>query len=279
MAEQRRHRQTMIAMAAIGVVVIVVAVLVIVKATGGGNNNTAGSGGNSTGGGVVSAAQYRQLTSPGVATLAAAAKHFHTADLVFPQVTSDPPITKSGKPEILFVGAQYCPYCATERWALVLALSKFGTFSHLGFIHSDNNASEAYRRVPTMTFYKSSYTSPYLTFVAKETETVSGATLQKLTPAQNSLVSKYDVTQQGTRGSIPFVYFNGKAVLIGAEYNPQPLIGQSYQSIIDQIAKGTTNLGASVQADAGAIVSDICHMTGGKPANVCSAFPTPLTGS
>src|SRR6202043_382420 len=37
-----------------------------------------------------------------------------------------------GKPEILYVGAEYCPYCAAQRWAVVTALSHFGTFSGLG---------------------------------------------------------------------------------------------------------------------------------------------------
>ena len=40
-------------------------------------------------------------------------------------VRIDPPrlLTNSaGKPEIVFVGAEYCPYCAAERWPIVMAL-------------------------------------------------------------------------------------------------------------------------------------------------------------
>ena len=33
-----------------------------------------------------------------------------------------------GKREILYVGANYCPYWAAERWAMVMELSQFGTF-------------------------------------------------------------------------------------------------------------------------------------------------------
>src|SRR5438876_6623085 len=36
-----------------------------------------------------------------------------------------------GKPVVLYVGAQYCPFCAAERWALVLALSRFGHWAGL----------------------------------------------------------------------------------------------------------------------------------------------------
>ncbi|HSR26568.1 MAG TPA: DUF929 family protein, partial [Candidatus Eisenbacteria bacterium] len=35
----------------------------------------------------------------------------------------------TGRPEVLYVGAEYCPYCAAERWPLIVALSRFGTFS------------------------------------------------------------------------------------------------------------------------------------------------------
>ena len=33
-----------------------------------------------------------------------------------------------GKPLVVFVGAEYCPYCAAERWVMVMWLSRFGTF-------------------------------------------------------------------------------------------------------------------------------------------------------
>ncbi len=36
-----------------------------------------------------------------------------------------------GKPEVLFVGAEFCPFCAAERWPLIVALSRFGRFTAL----------------------------------------------------------------------------------------------------------------------------------------------------
>ena len=50
---------------------------------------------------------------------------------------SSPSLSLDGKPEVLYIGAEYCPYCAAERWAMVQALSRFGTFSNLHFIHSN----------------------------------------------------------------------------------------------------------------------------------------------
>ena len=31
-------------------------------------------------------------------------------------ITSSSSLTLNGKPEILYMGAEYCPYCAAERW-------------------------------------------------------------------------------------------------------------------------------------------------------------------
>ena len=42
-----------------------------------------------------------------------------------------PPLVRGAKPEVLFVGLESCRFCAVERWGLVVALSRFGTFSHL----------------------------------------------------------------------------------------------------------------------------------------------------
>jgi uncharacterized protein DUF929 len=37
----------------------------------------------------------------------------------------------SGKPLIFFMGAGFCPYCASERWAIVRALNNFGSWQGL----------------------------------------------------------------------------------------------------------------------------------------------------
>ncbi|MBV8714829.1 MAG: DUF929 family protein [Chloroflexi bacterium] len=34
------------------------------------------------------------------------------------------------------MGVEACPFCAVERWALVLALSQFGHFDHLSLSQS-----------------------------------------------------------------------------------------------------------------------------------------------
>jgi hypothetical protein len=82
------------------------------------------------------------------------------------------PLTSGGKPEVLYLGADLCPSCAAVRWPLIVALSRFGTFSGLRTTRSAiaNGAGqhEPYPATPTWTFYGSRYASRYLTFTAVE---------------------------------------------------------------------------------------------------------------
>src|SRR5262249_52104601 len=68
----------------------------------------------------------------------------------------------NGHTEFFYIGGEFCPYCAAQRWAMINALSRFGTFSKLSQI-------QAYEyNVPTFSFYGSTYTSQYIDFVPKE---------------------------------------------------------------------------------------------------------------
>ncbi len=70
----------------------------------------------------------------------------------------------------LLRGAEYCPYCASERWPLVVALSRFGTWSNLAQTVS-GPAPELYPATPTFSFFGATYSSPYLAFQSVETAT------------------------------------------------------------------------------------------------------------
>jgi hypothetical protein len=100
-------------------------------------------------------------------------------------------------PEILYIGAEYCPYCAAQRWATIIALSRFGTFSGLGNMSSYSN--DVFPNTPTFTFVKAKYKSKYLVFKSVEEYTnylrrrrhILRA-LQKPTAQEIALISKYD---------------------------------------------------------------------------------------
>ncbi len=61
---------------------------------------------------------------------------------------------------VFFYGAEFAPYPAVQRWPLVLALSRFGTFHQLGIMQS--SPTTAFANLSTYTFWKVSYTSPYV---------------------------------------------------------------------------------------------------------------------
>ncbi|MHB1929255.1 MAG: DUF929 family protein [Acidimicrobiales bacterium] len=276
---QRQRRNTLLAVAAIGVVVVVVAVFVIVKVAGGGKTNVgtikSGTGAaHASGGTPLSTANYAKLTSPSLATLAAAAYHFHYSQLVAPSPIKSFPITTGGKPGIVYVGAEYCPYCATERWPMILALSKFGTFSGLTQIRSNTNdftpSGVNIHHLATLSFYGSTYTSRYLSFTSYELQNTNYKTLQTAPAKYLALSQKYE------GGGIPLVDLDGKVFVLGAEYDPGLLAGFDQQQIIDQVAAGTSTLSANIDANAGMIISNICKITGGRPGNVCHLFPKPV---
>ena len=82
-------------------------------------------------------------------------------------VQGQPPITIDGKtPAMLYYGAEYCPYCAAERWAITAALSRFGTWSDLKITASSHTDVDA--GTHTFSYHGATLSSPYLAFKAVE---------------------------------------------------------------------------------------------------------------
>ncbi len=180
------------------------------------------------------------------------------------------PLTANGKPEVLYMGAEYCPYCATERWAMAVALSRFGKFSGLHFIHS--SATDSPPSIPTLTFYKSTYTSKYVTFVPVETQKVNRAPLEHPTSAQTVLLSKYDNKPYvSVPGAIPFMDFGGKWIISGASYNYGVLQGQSWSHIAASLHNSSTAIAQGADGTANYFTAAICSLTRNQPGSVCSA--------
>lgn len=182
----------------------------------------------------------------------------------------------NGKPQFFYAGGDYCPYCAAERWAIIVALSRFGTFSHLDQIQSAEN------NISTFTFYHSAYNSPYIDFVPLELygnnvdSSGSYAVLQTPTADQQKLIDTYDAPPYSSSdGSIPFVDIANKYVLSGATYSLQVLFNSSSQSLSWQdIAKSLSNPGSPIAQNilgtANYITAGICMATQQKPGSVCN---------
>lgn len=180
-----------------------------------------------------------------------------------------------GKPVVLYVGAEYCPYCAAERWAMIVALSRFGTYG--GLNTTTSAANDVYPNTPTFTFRGATYTSDYIDFQAVEEygnqpQPEGGYNrLQTLTPEQQALLARYDAPPYtSTPGAIPFVDFANVYGLSGATYTNDVLVGRSWQQVSDALHQPGSAQAQAILGSSNLLTAAVCQATGRQPAQVCS---------
>jgi len=213
-----------------------------------------------------------------------------------PAPVAGPPLTAHGKPEVLYVATEYCPYCATQSWAMIVALSRFGTFTGLRTIRSAalNSAlaqtitDQVFPALDTWTFYGSGYTSKYLTFVPVETrsnvlvsrhanplEKNSYTALQRLTPAQQAIFAKYDNLR-----AVPFTDFGNRYALTGSSFDPGVLEHETWSQIAAELRNPHGIRGRSILGAVNYLTAAICQLTHDQPATACTpAVRSLLPGS
>lgn len=190
---------------------------------------------------------------------------------VAPMPAGVPPVESGGLPVMTYIGAEYCPYCAAERWPVTVALGRFGTFSDLGTTTS-GPPPEPYPDTPTVSYHGSSYTSDYLVFSSVETEDRFGNPLDTMTDQQQQLITTYDTEQYtGSNGGIPFVMVDNLYAWAGTTYDPGVLEGLSFDEIANELDDPTSPVAQQIGGAANQITAMICQATGNMPAEVCSA--------
>ena len=274
-AERRaaQRRRILIASGSIIAVVAIVVAFIVIKA----NSKPPASSASNGPTGAALASVVSDLTSVPTSTTDKIGDGGGQVNAKPKAVTGGTPLTANGKPEMLYMGAEYCPYCAAERWAMIQALSRFGTFSGLSTVHSSTTDSPA--NLSTFTFHGSSYTSKYLTFTPVEMQTNvldpstgNYPTLETPTAAQQALLTKYDAAPYTTQaGAIPFIYFGGKYVSIGASYDVTVLSGKSWDQIASALSDPNSAIAKAIGGTANHITATICKMTGNQPASACTA--------
>jgi hypothetical protein len=269
-AEQRKR--ILIASGSILVVIVIVVVFIVVKANS--KPSTASSTAAPTGSALTSVVD--KITSVPASTLNSVGTGGGAVSSP-PIKISGNALTANGKPEMLFMGAEYCPYCAAERWSMIVALSQFGTFSGLKTTHS--SSSDVYANTPTWTFVDSKFTSQYLTFTPVEMETniptsTGYTTLQKPTAAETALIEKYDAppyVSSSDTGAIPFVDFGNQSMIVGASYSPQVLSKLSWSQIATDLTNPSSAVAKGIDGTANYITAAICKMTNNQPASACTS--------
>jgi thiol-disulfide isomerase/thioredoxin len=179
-------------------------------------------------------------------------------------ITGTPLTGSTGKPEVFYLGAEFCPYCAAERWPLIIALSRFGTFS--GLQTTSSSSTDVYPNTPTFTFRAATYTSQYVDFRSVELSDRNGNPLQSPTSAEQNIVSQYDPSSV-----IPFVDFGNRYAFTGATYSPAVLSGSSWQAIATSLQQPDSSQAKAILGSANLITAAICRSTGDQPSAVCGS--------
>ena len=108
---------------------------------------------------------------------------------------------------------------------LAVALSHFGTWSHLGFTRS--SATDVYPNTATLSFRAARFRSAELTLRTTELTDNVGRPLQAETALDTSLIDTYDVppyvNSADQSGAVPFLDIGNHYILAGAQYTPQLL--------------------------------------------------------
>jgi hypothetical protein len=187
-------------------------------------------------------------------------------------ISNPTPLLSGSKPEVLYMGSEYCPFCAAERWSMIVALDKFGNFTGLKYMQSAP-APELYPSISTFTFSGATYTSNYIAFVSIEQLDRNHNPLQTATANETSLLTLYDTAQ-----SIPFLDLGNVYSLTGSQFSPVNLRvgGQAsgapynWTQISSQLDNSSSPIAQSVDGAANRLISAICKIDGGQPSSVCS---------
>jgi Domain of unknown function (DUF929) len=245
------RRRILVAIASVTAVLAVVVALVAVKLTANPVRRVASES-------LAPSVVARQVTTVPAAVLA----RVSPGQVVTPLQTvktSGPPLRIGGKPAIVFVSEESCPFCAAERWSLAVALSHFGTWSHLGTTTS--SATDVYPDTATLSFRTAHYQSTELTLRTTELTDNAGRPLQAQTPLDTRLIDAFDVppyvNSAGQSGAVPFLDIANRYVLAGAQYSPQVLAGLSAAQIASQLTNPSSQVARAIDGAAQVIIAAI----------------------
>jgi hypothetical protein len=106
----------------------------------------------------MNASQLSEINNASQAYFVTAAQMYLNRSLTIPigaNVSGAPLLLVGGKPSVTYLGAISCVYCGENRWAMALALSRFGGFQHLFLGYSALNDGD----VPTIYWAPAHYNS------------------------------------------------------------------------------------------------------------------------
>ena len=250
---------TVITSVSVGIVAVVLVIIVLINSIGGENVGTSVP---------ISANVASILLHPDqtvISTVGSGAQPGELTKLPGDTVLKD----ASGKPMIVYVGAEYCPFCAAERWVMIYWLSQFGTFK--GLTQIESSSTDVYPDTNTFTFYKSTYTSQYVDFVPNEVLDRDQNPLQTPSSQVSALFTKYGTPPYtSTTGGFPFIDVAGLYTLYNTSYTPQILANLTWQQIATKLKDPTDPVTQAIVGNANIMTAATCIATDDVPSSVCT---------
>lgn len=188
----------------------------------------------------------------------------------------------NGKPSVIYVGAITCPYCGENRWAMQLALAKFGNFTALYKGYSSLSDGD----VPTLYFsqvnyttpagvdFRSSYRSNLINFFSAEYESplTQGFQVQPISyfiakaPDQANATALSFMDSTGKFQGTPFTFWGtslvtgADAVIFGNSSQSQSMLngGETHNQILYQLQNFNDQLAYSEYAAADVYIAQVC---------------------
>jgi len=232
---------------------------------------------------------FSPASSSLLSTLASVpASVFDTVGVSSPTIPVTPPHAEGGTtplwqatvggapplPVVFFYGAEFAPYAAVERWPLVLALSRFGTFHQLGLMQS--SSTTAFAGLSTFTFWNVSYTSRYVILESVERYSSlnpTGARYLRLeTPdaRQSAAIAAYGTSAP----AFPLLDVANRYALSGAGFSPAVLAGLTQDQIAGYLTTPAAPLTQAVVTAANEITAAICSSSSRTTSISCGANPS-----
>jgi len=281
--KQSKSSTGVIAWVAVFVVVAIIAVVVIVGVTN--KKSTSGNGGFTP----APASVVTPVVSIPMST-------YNAIGISGPNVNANPIVVSSAVnggttpplqrlknpvgqllPGVFYNGAEFCPYCAAERWGMVAALSRFGTWSHLGLTTS--SSIDVSPNTNTFSFRNAQLMSSLIGFQSVENTTNqidpknpnAYTPLQSPNAVQRHIIAVYDNPPYASAAGYPFVSFGNQALIVTPTYSPDVLAGLNWQQISNLLKDPNNAVTQDIVASANYISASVCHIDGQQPAAVCSS--------
>ncbi len=177
----------------------------------------------------------------------------------------------AAKPFVLFVCTEYSPFCAAERWPLIVALSRFGRFGSLYDVES--TAIDYAPSTPSFSFYATSYRSDVLGFhpyeVLSDVVGLHGGgyeRLMKLRPNAKDLFARYDPS-----GVYPLVDVDNEVLVLQTNLSPETFAQTTRDQVAAALSDASDPITQAIVASANYLSAAICHADGQRPGKVCES--------